>query len=675
MLTIIKSLFPLLLTITVVLNSTELRAASIKKHKKTLIRQSNSSTLSLDTQSGLATLQRGNSKKLTLVPHSKNLSRFYYTTALANRDYEIAGVINNSSGKIEKIGFLSYKQKVRNNSDACSFKKTNTDLLKQIADISSENSYDVIYEKIDSSCSKNLNKNDYKKLVTSYDDLLSYGSNSLILECANNNTAREHINKEQHLATNLNSILTSIYSEKQKISSGEMALKIFCEEQTSPAFSAKFDETGNERKIVIPYSKKEKSISSGNCSNLRVNLAHEFSHYSGIKNEVEINSLISTCMQFSGEQSSDKDSKKCVDPKEKKELDKFKIQGIGAGTKSMAMVEAINESKEEIASKDRQNIQKHLENNVSNTKVETISKKESIELAKLADNSKYTDYNEAPKAEAQKIEQKLEPIAVKMEQNLANVSKSVDSALGIASETAYAESNDSSELASSSRGSYTTSNYAGTSSSSSGSDSSFSKREAGSANIRTTSNRNPASFSKLKMNGNAQEYVVEEILADKYGLSKSEVQKISNDIRSRNSRGNAPSANLAGNNSNEVSSSSAGSGAPESPAIGAAGGSSGIGSLGGGVNTQRTAARPRGNNTGGSSARSPSSTASPVSGDEVVGLDYRNVKTRYRDQEFVNEITNSNIRILIPSLKKRIGSTEKDATIYVDTGTSLLRKK
>ncbi len=647
--TILKCLSNLVLVISLVLISSGSYAAVVKKHGAIFVKNNSRNTLIYNSKKNIYTINE-KERNLTILPHTSNQSRFYYNVENKTKSYTISGIIENSNGQIIKIGFLSYFKKNRYNVNECN-SKISTDYLEKISSIQPAV---FTQDNISEECKSILLRDGKSKLEKSFTNFLN-PNKSFLFQCLKEPKNRAIIDDKTSLSIDVNNFLAKFYQEHQQLMEGKSGFKVSCAADDSAKYTAKYDE--KKKEIVFPVSNRRLKETAG-CDSLEYDITHEFAHHSGIKAESAIDELMSICSKGSGSE----EINKCLAKTDIKD-------GSPA-----AIMQEIEESIAAESRKDRAETQKKLQESAP-AKLETISKTESIELAKLADNSKYTDYNDAPKAEAQKIEQKLEPIAVKMEQNLANVSKSVDSALGIASETAYAESNDSSELASSSRGSYTTSNYAGTSSSSSGSDSSFSKREAGSANIRTTSNRNPASFSKLKMNGNTQEYVVEEILADKYGLSKSEVQKISNDIRSRNPRGNAPSANLAGNNSNEISSSSAGSSAPESPAIGATGGSSGIGSLGGGVNTQRTAARPRGNSTGGSSARSPSSTASPVSGDEVVGLDYRNVKTRYRDQEFVNEITNSNIRILIPSLKKRIGSTEKDATIYVDTGTSLLRKK
>lgn len=650
MLAKLKCPLNLSLCIAVVLISIGAQGASIKKNGHFLIKSNSKNSVVLNIQKNITTIHE-KSRSLTILPHAPGKSRFYYSIDSQKKNYLVAGVIDNTNNQILKIGYLTYSKKVRNNLNECN-PKINTDSLSKIASIPPTV---FTQDHIQDDCKSILKRNSLDDLEERFTNFFD-PKQSFLLKCLNNSQNASTIDKKTSLSIDANNFLAKYYQEQQQLMEGKPGFKVSCVVDDNAKYSAKYDE--QKKEIVFPVSNKELKKSSS-CDNPEYNITHEFAHHSGIKTEAVIDEILSICANNSKDGNSD--FNKCFTKDKNKETDKFALDSI-----KQEITEAVSSE----TTKERTDLQQKLQQNPP-AKVEIVSAKESIELSTLADNSKYTDYNEAPKAEAQKIEQKLEPIAVKMEQNLANVSRSVDSALGIASETAYADT----ELAASSRGTYTTSSYAGTGSSSSGSDSSFSKREAGSANIRTTSNRNPASFSKLKMSGNAQEYVVEEILADKYGLSKSEVQKISTDLRSRTSRGINSATNIATNSSNEIAGSNGAEGSLPSPAVGAAGGSAGIGSLGGGVNTRQAAARTRNNQTRGGSSRSPSSSPSPVSGDEVVGLDYRNVKTKYRDQEFVREITESNIRILIPSLKKRIGSTEKDATIYVDTGTSLLRKK
>lgn len=639
-----KCLSNIVLGISLVLISSGSYAAIVKNHGSIFIKKNSRNIIVYNGKKSVYTISN-KSRTLTILPHASNQSRFYYNVEHKKKNYTVTGLIDNSSGQVIKIGFLSYLQKIRQNTNECN-KKINTDFLEKISSLQS-----TIFtqENISDECNQALLRKEIKKIESSFTTFFD-PNQSPVIQCLKDPQNISIIENKTSLSVDVNNFLAKYYQEQQQLMNGRSGFKVSCILDDNAKYSAKYDE--QKKEIIFPVSNKKINTSSG-CDNPNYSITHEFAHHSGIKVESAIDELMSICSKNSGAS----DIKKCLSKTTSKD-------------KSAGVIQEIEEIVSSETRKERAETQQKLQE-AAPVKIETIGKKESIELSTLADNSKYTDYNEAPKAEAQKIEQKLEPIAVKMEQNLANVSRSVDSALGIASETAYADT----ELAASSRGTYTTSSYAGTGSSSSGSDSSFSKREAGSANIRTTSNRNPASFSKLKMSGNAQEYVVEEILADKYGLSKSEVQKISTDLRSRTSRGINSATNIATNSSNEIAGSNGAEGSLPSPAVGAAGGSAGIGSLGGGVNTRQAAARTRNNQTRGGSSRSPSSSPSPVSGDEVVGLDYRNVKTKYRDQEFVREITESNIRILIPSLKKRIGSTEKDATIYVDTGTSLLRKK
>lgn len=79
--------------------------------KKILVTSTSDKSLIYNAKNNIYTINK-DSRTLTLLSHGQSQSKFYYSLENKNKYYTIAGLIENKSGQLIKIGFLSYHKKV-----------------------------------------------------------------------------------------------------------------------------------------------------------------------------------------------------------------------------------------------------------------------------------------------------------------------------------------------------------------------------------------------------------------------------------------------------------------------------------------------------------------------------------------------------------------------------------
>ncbi|KHD88729.1 MAG: hypothetical protein OM95_08005 [Bdellovibrio sp. ArHS] len=582
---------------------------------KTFVKGNHSLTV-YRSSSGVVSYSR-NGSTLTLIKGKENI--FSYSTRKFGKTFEFYFKVDPFGGYVKKVGLISFIDKAYFN-EKCDEKTHLEKIAKQIKEIASFNAEFDLESNFDPKCAENLVKSKNLLLRTTLNDYLT-PQDSYFIKCLNSPKAMERIGKIPALRSTLPSMLNKYFEDLKNAKDGKLNLKIACEPaDANTRYNAKYDDKNNS--IVFPT--KDGALSISECQRQDSVLQHEYMHRLGLKNEKQVGMLDVICGEANDLEglkeekcSSQFSMKQCIDNPD--------------SCNQSAVPEAIRQAVSQEAKKDREVAVPTLKEEVRNIKLENVALEAPSKVApvQVASNisgrngsgvtSQESDFfsTGASKSSAYSYQS----IGSVMQNNFNKVASIADKAIAATVTPAVAATE---------------------------AFNSDSKVET------KTHVRFPASSSGVE----PDEYIAEEIVADKFGTTVENVRKLSNST---------------------VDAQPGISYSPETSV------STELGS-GGSVNANSTsvASQPlpsRSSNKKSVNDKPKRRVASIPEVDplfrqqEIMGDNYSSLSQRYSDRNFVQSMEQQNIRIEIIKLKTSIGSQLPDATIFVDTGRSLLRKK
>lgn len=462
---------------------------------------------------------------------------------------------------------------------------------------------------IDKSCSDQVRGIEKKIFVDRIEQQLSPSENYL-LNCLSNPTAIEKLKKISALKDSLPNVVAKLSNDFASLKAGHPTFKVSCQNQDEKRpFNAKYNSETNT--FIFPTKEQKADISS--CLGQDAAFTHEYLHRGGMTNEKQVQIVEAICASANGlEGFSDKSCesqfsmKKCVEKPES-----CNQMGVAA-----ALKQAVNKE----AKAEQAKVMPALQQEIAAVQLEDVQMAESADISNLQAVSR----GDAPVvATSTDLSPAVQGVAAAMQRNMNRLSTAVDAAFAVSANQAVAA---------------TTSTATG----------------------RSSTRRTVA-------NASAEEYVAEEIIADKFNIPVDQVRRVA---KAEIDADRAEKAALAGGLAQSAGPGSeiAGGGTDALPAADVAGTRSAAS-----ANPSKSQQRKVASISSGTAQADAVLQLSNKT--EVLGADYQKIRTQYSKGEFVEGIRAENVRIILAKERRRIGSTKSDAIIFVDTGSSLIRKR
>ncbi|XGC80999.1 hypothetical protein ACES2L_00700 [Bdellovibrio bacteriovorus] len=636
------------------------------------VRNFSSSSTSLTVSSEAASLSKKDSN-LIYIPET---SMFVYSIHKKGKLVETY-IKTDSQGNPIKVGVITHEHEIKFSENNCEpethFDKL-THQIKAINDFLVDSDDQDLSVIIDQSCNVLSPK---KKLeLQSQIEKQFRPKDSYLMTCLNSKEAMDKINKVPAIKKQIPKIVDAYFIDLNKQKENSATFKVKCEKvESDTTFNAKYIE--KEKAIAFPVKGEE--IVQNSCLSSSAIFTHEYVHHAGIGNEKDVRILEAICAKANGlnvdkkECSSTFSMKDCLD----KDPKSCYQAGIGAALQAAA-ADSSKKDRAAMAPALKEGLKDVKLDNVAVAPVQSSSQNNQVVAANQNSNSgSGASFNNSPASRAP--------------------ASDAPSASSVASSDMNASSSVSSASSSSPRGSSGSPGGGGYDSSmqaigvamqrnmnkiSSVVDKAYEATvsPAVAAEVlpssASTSSSSSGRAGKVALSGSGksdvQEYVVEEILADKYNVPVEQVRAIQ-----RQEQG-SPSDKPASDNNNRLSQSEVGPSTNAAASSGSSSSSGGIPSGAGGgfgysgaqvSNGKKEAAKPAGRSI---ASIEPTTFTQKK---EVMGVEYNQIRDKYDDLSFIRTIASENVRIEIPKEKRRIGSQNNDATIYIDTGRSLMRKR
>lgn len=577
----------------------------------------------------------------------ENINRYEFTKEYLGKVYNVYVIENIKVKRITKVGLISQPARVHfSYSSTCKSKSIDEhvrDQLKKISEFVMDASDIELTESLDTSCKGALTKSDQSKLIEHIIGQFN-PAKSFLMKCLNNKKAADRIAGSQGLYEAISGILDNYLIEVNAVKNGGTSFKIGCEtvEEKKDFFNAKYDDS--TKRITLPVIGKK--VAESACFSIDANITHEYMHHAGLKTEGDLKLIESICMEANNPEVYKKT--------ECRQKTDFKTVCKTGESCNAGMPEAIQNAVSKEVKKDREAMVPALKAELKDIKLENvIVPSETNTQTKISSNNNMLTINTSDSPTS--FNSSIRALSSVMQTNMNRIGAAVDKAIEATVQPAVASTGKSTDSTTKT------------------------------ARLDLGSGKSAKFNGVQKIAGNLKsgdlgpdEYIAEEIIADKYGVPVSEVQKIARGFENEAHNKqemiglNSPASNLP----SEVAGSAvnAGNNSTSSSSAGLAGADSGNGF----GSSARAGAVKSGPNRGTASVQDEVDKPS-FSGlgqtKELLGLDYQKLRKKYDDPSFHSALTKDNVRIHVKTDGRKIGSRLQDATVYIDSGRSLVRKK